>query len=640
MRPGENRSRNKFLQVPEALCSPKQDIYFKTYNENSLYLGIKRSIMKVPSKIEITDSSTLHIPEGTIIAETLLHFFKYSKLNKVYSEVHDKDPIILINSLFDQIDLKYEIPESDLNNIPAAGSFIIVSNHPYRGIDSMILFKLISEKRKDFKIMASYLLQKIEPLRDIIIPVNTFETSGSIRSSFSGIKEGIMHIKEGHCIGIFPAGEASAHIEVSKVILDEAWQNSALKFIKNAQVPVIPVYFHGTNSRLFHIIGKIHPLLRTVKLPDELLHKKNRTVKIRIGSPVSVKEQSAFQDIAQLGRYLRARTYSLGSSLEARKFFNNHLKQKKLKAEPLATPAPVNILLEEFNNIRSEFELFATKNYSVLCAPTARIPEIFNEIGRLREQTFRQVGEGTNKSTDIDEYDYYFNHMFIWDTDEKRIIGAYRIGKGKDIIAIYGIKGFYINSLFRIRKSFSPILSQSLELGRSFIVEDYQKKAMPLFLLWKGIMVFLLRHTEYRYLIGPVSISNDFSKFSKSLIVAFIRKYFIDEELSKNIIPRKDFIVKPDKAIDRNIFIDISERDINKIEKIILDIEPGFRLPVLLKKYLEINGRIIGFNIDPKFNYCLDGLLLLDLYKTPQEFIRGLARELNDLTILDRFIQQ
>jgi len=122
--------------------------------------------------------------------------------------------------------------------------------------------------------------------------------------------------------------------------------------------------------------------------------------------------------------------------------------------------------------------------------------------------------------------------------------------------------------------------------------------------------------------------------------VAFIRKYFIDEELSKNIIPRKDFIVKPDKAIDRNIFIDISERDINKIEKIILDIEPGFRLPVLLKKYLEINGRIIGFNIDPKFNYCLDGLLLLDLYKTPQEFIRGLARELNDLTILDRFIQQ
>jgi putative hemolysin len=496
------------------------------------------------------------------------------------------------------------------------------------------------EKRKDFKIMASFLLQKIEPLRDIIIPVNTYETSKELKSSFSGIKEGINHIKNGHSIGIFPAGEVSAHIEDSKVILDEAWQNAALKFIKNAQVPVIPVYFHGTNSRLYHIIGKIHPLLRTLKLPAELLHKKNRTVKIRIGSKVSVKEQSDFKDISQYGRYLRARTYSLGSSLEPRKFFYKQMVRKKLHPEPVADPVPSDILAEEFNSIRADFELFTTNNYSVLCAPTVRIPEIFNEIGRLRELTFRKVGEGTNKSIDIDEYDFYFYHMFIWDTEANRIAGAYRIGKGKDIMAIYGIRGFYINSLFRIKNSFSPILSRSIELGRSFVVEDYQKKAMPLFLLWKGIMVFLLRHAEYRYLIGPVSISNDFSKFSKSLIVAFIRKYFIDEELSINIIPRKDFIVKPDKAIDRNIFVDTSESDINKIEKIIMNIEPQYRLPVLLKKYLEINGRIIGFNIDPKFNYCLDGLLILDLYNVPQVFIKGLSKELDDPSIIERFIKQ
>jgi putative hemolysin len=596
--------------------------------------------MKSLSKIVIENAANLNIPEGTIIAETLLQIFKFNKLNKVYSEVHDKDPIILINSLLDQLDLKYEIPEEDLKNIPADGPFITISNHPYRGIDSMLLYKLICGKRDDFKIMASFLLQKIEPLRDIIIPVNTYETSKNLKSSFSGIKEGIKHIKGGHSIGIFPAGEVSAHIEDSKVIMDEAWQTAALKFIKNAQVPVIPVYFHGTNSRLFHIIGKIHPLLRSVKLPSELLHKKNRTVKIRIGSPISAKEQSDFKDIALYGRYLRARTYSLSSSLEVRKFFNKQLEKKKLKAEPLANPVPSNILLEEFNRIRPDFELFATKNYSVVCAPTVRIPEIITEIGRLRELTFRKIGEGTNKSTDIDEYDFYFNHLFIWDTDANRIAGAYRIGKGKDILAIYGIKGFYINSLFRIKASFSSLLSQSLELGRSFLTEDYQKKAIPLFMLWKGIMVFLLRHTEYRYLIGPVSISSDFSKFSQSLIVEFIRKYFIDEELSGYIVPRKNFIVKPDKAIDRNIFIDISDRDINKIEKIIMDIEPGYKLPILLKKYLEINGRIIGFNIDPKFNYCLDGLLILDLYNVPQEFIRGLSRELNDNTILERFIKQ
>lgn len=595
--------------------------------------------MKHLSKQDIIPSANLNIPEGTIIAETLLHIFKYNVLNKVYSEVHDKDPLILINLILEQLDLKYEISESDLKNIPECGPFITVSNHPYRGIDSMLLFKFLSEKRRDFKIMASYLLQKIEPLKKIIIPVSTYETSKIRKSSFSGIREGMKHVSEGHCMGIFPAGEDSLHFEVSRVILDEVWQIAALKFIKKAQVPVIPVYFHGTNSRLFHIIGRIPSRLRAAKLPSELLNKKNRTVNIRIGSPISVSEQSEFKDIAHYGRYLRARTYSLGSSLEVRKFFNIHVAEKKTKKEPLANPAPQEMISEEFHRIRPEFELFTTKNYSVVCAPTQRIPYIFNEIGRLREVTFRKVGEGTNKSYDIDEYDFYFNHLFIWDTDTNKIVGAYRIGKGKDIITIYGIKGFYIDSLFRIKKSFLPILSQSLELGRSFITEEYQKKAMPLFLLWKGIMVFLLRHPEYRYLIGPVSISNDFSKFSKNLIVAFIRKYFIDEELASNIIPRKNFKVKPDKVIDRNIFIDTSERDLNKIEKILMDIEPQYRLPVLLKKYLEINGRIIGFNVDPKFNYCLDGLLILDLYNAPQELIKGLSRELNDPSIMERFIK-
>jgi putative hemolysin len=584
--------------------------------------------------------SELNIPEGTILADTLLHIFNYNKLSELYSDFHDRDPLFLINTLFSLLDLKYSFPESDLKNIPREGPFITVSNHPFRGIDSMILYKILSEHRKDFKILASFLLHQIEPLRDIVIPVNTHETtSGTQQSSYTGIKQAINHLMSGHCIGIFPTGETSAPIESSRVILDNLWQPEAVKFIKNSHVPVIPIYFHGTNSRMIHIMGKIYPMLRQTQLPSELLHKNNRTIKVRIGSPVPLKEQNEFEDFAYFGRYLRARVYSLGSAIEVRRFSVKPLKRKILKAEPVAIQTPVNILKEEFGRIRDDFELFSTNNYSVICAPAEVIPSIFNEIGRLREITFRKVGEGTNKSIDIDEYDFYFNHLFIWDNDNDKIVGAYRIGKGKDILKVNGIKGFYINSLFRLKNSFQPILSQSLELGRSFISEEYQKKPIPLFLLWKGIMVFLLRNPEYRYLIGPVSISNDFSKFSKSLIVEFIRKYFSDEKYSEYIIPRKEFIVRPDRAIDRNIFIDTAESDINKIEKIIIDIEPGYRLPVLLKKYLEINGRIIGFNIDPKFNYCLDGLLILDLYKAPREYIMGLARQLNDDSILERFVQ-
>lgn len=580
----------------------------------------------------------LYIPEGTVIAETLLQIIKYKRLNKVYSELVNKDPVLLINSILEELDLKYELPDEDLKNIPSQGGFITVSNHPYQGIDSMLLYKLISEKRPDFKIMASFLLQDLEPLHDIILPINTLKANKLAKSSFSGIKEGILHVKNNNCLGIFPASEDSTLLEESKIILDAEWQTSAIKFIKNAKVPVIPVYFHGTNSRLSYIFRKISPILNFASLPSELQNKKNRVVKIRIGSPITIKEQSEFKDVAQYGRYLRARTYLMGSALQADRFFNKFSFDKKTTAEKIIDPLPVKILREEFERIRCGYELFTTKNYSVVCAPTWVIPNIIAEIGRLREVTFREVGEGTNKSTDIDEYDLYYNQLFIWDTDAEKIVGAYRIGKGRDIANIYNIKGFYINSLFRIKKEFLSVLNESLELGRSFIVKEYQKKAIPLFLLWKGIMAFLLQNQEYRYLIGPVSISNEFSKFSKSLIVEFIKTYFYDDSKAGFIIPRKKFVVKDDAAVDRKIFIDIADRDVSKIERIIMDIEPGYRIPVLLRKYLEINGKIIGFNVDPKFNDCLDGLLIVDLYNTPPDMIKGLSKEFqNESITLERF---
>jgi putative hemolysin len=577
------------------------------------------------------------IPHGTVLADTLIKILNYNSISKLCSDCDDKDPLYLINSLLSLLNLNYQIPEEDLKNIPSDGPFIIVSNNPYKGIDSMLLYKIISEKRNDFRILGSQLLHRIEPLREVVIPVNTHSSAAGGESSFHGIREALNHLKAGHPVGMFPNGDASPIIESSRVMLDNIWRPAALKFIANAGVPVIPVYFHGTNSRMSRLLGRLTPSVIQKRLPSEMGHKENRTIKLRIGSPVTIAEQALFSDPSEFGRFLRAKVYSLGSALEQRKASSGKARRKILKAEPVAASVPVEILENEFLSIRSSYELFSTKNYSVVCAPADKIPSIFNEIGRLRELTFRKVGEGTNKSIDIDEYDFYFNHLFIWDTDTSRIVGAYRIGMGREIIETFGTKGFYIHSLFRLKKGFSPILSQSLELGRSFVTEEYQKKAIPLFMLWKGIMVFLLKNPEYRYLIGPVSISNDFSKFSKSLIVEFIRKYFTDESYAGFVSPRKEFVVKPDKVIDRNIFIDVSESDINKIEKIVTDIEPGYRLPVLLKKYLEINGRIIAFNIDPKFNYCLDGLLILDLFNTPREFLQGLSRQLNDDSIMARF---
>jgi hypothetical protein len=285
----------------------------------------------------------------------------------------------------------------------------------------------------------------------------------------------------------------------------------------------------------------------------------------------------------------------------------------------------------------AEYKLFTSRSYAVYCAPSKELPNILNEIGRLREITFREVGEGTNQSIDIDEYDLYYNQLFIWDEENHKIVGAYRVGKGHEIMNGYGVKGFYLHSLFRMGKKFEPILSQSLELGRSFIIKEYQRKPLPLFLLWKGILYFLLKNPESRYLIGPVSISNKYSDLSKDLIIKFIMRNYFNYELGQHIKSRKQFKVNI-KDLDIDILLETAKSDINKLDKLIGDFEiTNDKLPVLLKKYISLNAKIAGFNIDPNFNDCLDGLLILDLFDLSMDVIESLSKEINDETILKRF---
>ncbi|TNF40907.1 MAG: lysophospholipid acyltransferase family protein [Bacteroidetes bacterium] len=583
--------------------------------------------MKLFTSRELARATHLEIPGGVIIAKALMQIFRYNRLNRVYASTYDTDPVVFINSILEHLDVRFDIPEKDLENIPADGAFITVSNHPFGGIDALILLKILMQRRADVRVTANFLLRNIDPLRDLIVPFNTSGKYAVKKASLTALEAAISHVREGHGLAMFPAGEVSAYQSGSGLITDREWQEPVLRAMKAAEVPVIPVYFHGTNSRWFHILGRIHPLLGTAKLGSEFINKRHRVIKVRIGRAVSVAEQAGFSNVAQLGRYLRARTYSLGSALEAKPFFAGLRARRASRQEPIAPPLEREVLVDEVKNIRHSCELFKARNFTVLFAPTSLIPNLIKEIGRLREVTFRAVGEGTNRASDIDEYDFYYHHLIIWDDDAGAVVGAYRIGKGNEIISQYGIKGFYINSLFRIRKSFEPFLSVSLELGRSFIVPEYQRKAMPLFLLWKGLLTVLLENTAYRYLIGPVSISNEFSAFSKSLIVEFVRNNFYDRDMARFIRPRRKFSTQIDRRVDSEIIISSAERDISKVEKVVSDVDNGYRIPVLLKKYLEVNARIIGFNVDPDFNNCLDGLIMLDVYNLPAGFVSALSKD-------------
>jgi hypothetical protein len=293
--------------------------------------------------------------------------------------------------------------------------------------------------------------------------------------------------------------------------------------------------------------------------------------------------------------------------------------------------------MPEIELLKKDYFLFDSNEYSVVCGPSIKTPNILNEIGRLREVTFREIGEGTNKSMDIDEFDLYFNQLIIWDNSQNKIAGAYRVGRGDEIMQQYGVKGFYIQTLFNIQKNFFPILEESLELGRSFIIKEYQRKPLSLFLLWKGILYFLLKNKQYRYLIGPASISNDFSKFSQSLIVDFFKTNYFDNELSQFILPRKRFKVKQNPNFDNEIFIKNTGSDVKKLDKFIQDIEPDYNTPVLFKKYIQLNAKLLGFNVDPKFNNCVDGLMILDIFDVPLNTLQALSKELADDSILERF---
>lgn len=579
-------------------------------------------LVSKPDFIKAANLKKLHLEKaaGPLMKLTGIH-----RLNQMYDHLQELQGIAFIDALLEELEIEIEYDEEELNKIPASGSFITISNHPFGMLDGLILLKLVASIRPDFKVMANFMLNQVEPVADFFIPVNPFKNDKGPWGSLSGMKQSLLHLQEGNPLGIFPAGEVSTLSSKWRGVTDRPWQPTALKLIQRSEVPVIPFYFLGQNSALFHLVGLIHPMLRTAALPAEMLRKKNETIRVRIGQPISVKEQSEFVNIERYGRYLKARTYSLGSTLKVNPFFKRKSPVSE-EGEPIAEPIPTEALVAEVERIKPHALVLGKQEFEIYAAEARDIPMILQEIGRLREITFREVNEGTLQSRDLDEYDLYYLHLFLWDKEAQRIAGAYRIGLGHNIFEEYGKNGFYISSLFRIKDEFNIYLRRAIELGRSFVLNDYQKKRLPLYLLWKGIHTLIENSEEHRYIIGPVSISNHYSKLSKRFMVTFIKKFYFDEELAKHIKPRKRFRSKLTDGHLSDLLEDMPN-DLKKVDKVIADLEPAhFRLPVLLKKYIRQNARIIGFNIDPKFNNALDGLMILDMQNLPEETTDSMTR--------------
>ena len=565
---------------------------------------------------------------GTFVGWVLLRVLRISSINRIYENNKHKSDLDFLNGILDDCKIKFEIPEEDLKRIPKEGPFITVSNHPLGGMDGVLLLKLLIEKRADYKIIANFLLHRIAPLKPYVMPVNPFETRKDAKSSIAGIKNALLHLREGKPLGIFPAGEVSTYKD-GKLKVDKPWEEGAIRLIKKANVPVIPIYFHAQNSRLFYVMSKLSDTLRTAKLPSEVMSQRGRVIKVRIGKPISVKDQDAYKEIPAFSEFIRKKTYMLANPFEkAQRLISAQNIKIKKSAKKIVSQRSADLFIKEVAALREkDGRLLESKNYEVFFANPKDIPNLIHEIGRLREITFRAIGEGTNKDIDLDIYDQYYHHLFLWDREANCLAGAYRMGLGEEIYKTYGIKGFYINTLFRIEPELHQMMEDTIEMGRAFIIGEYQQKPMPLFLLWKGIVHVTLRYPEYKYLMGGVSISNQFSDFSKSLMIEFMKSHYYDPYIAQYIRPKKEYKVKL-KEDDKDFVFDATKADMQKFDKIIDEIEPGIlRIPVLIKKYVKQNARLVAFNVDPKFNNAVDGLMYIKVADIPENTVKPVMEE-------------
>lgn len=541
--------------------------------------------------------------EGAI--EKLL---RLDRLDRLWEDVPGADNRLIAGHPLALLNVHPQVSERDLALIPKQGPVVAVANHPFGLIEGAILPSLFLSVRPDVKVMANHLLASMPETNRLCIYVDPYGGEQAARSNRKGLKDAIAWLKQGGLLTVFPAGEVSQLNFKERSITDPEWNHHVAGLIRITGAAVLPVYLLGANSAWFHLLGCLHPRVRTALLPHEFFNKHNRNIEVRIGSPIAPAKIRAYQDNVALIRYLRQRTYLLQNREAPRQFAIN-------RSEPPAAGVLDELLADEVAKLAPERTLLETEDFSVLLAKAHEIPNILREIGRLREVTFRQVGEGTGKPIDLDRFDDHYWHLFVWNRQANQVAGAYRLGPSDEILANFGPKGFYTSQLFQWKRAFLDRIRPALELGRSFVRPEYQKTYAPLLLLWKGIGQFLIRNPQYKLLFGPVSISNGYTTASRHLMVKFLSAYRQSPELAPLVRARNPFRQRPSKLEDD--LIGATVWDVEELSALIADVETDRKgVPVLLKQYLKLGGELVAFHVDQRFADALDGLIVVDLRKT------------------------
>ncbi|MBV8863771.1 MAG: lysophospholipid acyltransferase family protein [Acidobacteriaceae bacterium] len=514
--------------------------------------------------------------------------------------------------LLSDLNIRYDVSAGDLALIPPRGNALIVANHPFGFLEGLLLLAFLEDIRVDYRIVANHLLSSVPALQERLIFVNPFAERASATNNARGIRAAIEWLLSGGLLVMFPAGQV-AHLNWGeRPVADPKWSTAAVRIASKVQCATLPIFFDGANSAGFQMAGMLHPKLRTLNLANELVNKSGRTISIRLGNPIPASVLNRYATPETATDYLRARIYLLGERSEARVARTAQRSAWLEKPNAIIQPVLRSLLAEEIKALPPERILVRSDEFAVCFAAAHEIPNAMREIGRCRELTYRDVGEGTGRALDLDRFDEHYSHLILWHSAESRVAGAYRLAATPDILPAHGIKGLYTSTLFSYRQAFFTHIGPAFELGRSFICRDYQKHYSPLLLLWKGILKYVAQRPECAVLFGAVSMSSEYHPLSRTLMVNFLNGQ-ISNRASDWIRPRRAFRPRPllPKHVKqlRRLLPSLEE-----LSSSIQDLEAdGKGLPILIKQYLKIGGQLLSFNVDPGFSDALDVLVMADL---------------------------
>ncbi|MFW0692843.1 GNAT family N-acyltransferase [Aliarcobacter butzleri] len=550
---------------------------------------IEKKFPKIKEKENVLKKSLLKIAKKIVHEDSINQFLSQNSHLKGFD---------FVDAVLDYFDFDYTVSSNDLQNIPSTGKVIIIANHPLGGLDALCLLKLVGQIRKDVKILANDFLVGFEALYSLMIPLDNFKD----RQSKESIKKIYEALKNEEAIIIFPAGEVSR--ATPKGVKDPAWNKGFLNFAKNSNSAILPIFLDAKNSKTFYTISLINKTFSTLLLSNEMFNKKSKNINIKIGQIIPsehITPKGLNKDF--LVNLYKKHLYALKKGKKS--FFET----QSAIAHPVSK-------IDLYNELKKSPLLGQTNDgKKIYLYDYVEDSIVLKELGRLREISFRKVGEGVNKKRDIDKYDVYYQHIILYDKNELEIVGAYRIGNSDMIFKEFGTKGFYSNTLFQFNDEFMFYLQNSIELGRSFVQPKYWG-TRALDYLWYGIGAYVKANPNIKYMFGPVSISGAFPAIAKDMLVFYYNYYYSSE---KNLVEARTPFSYSSHIHDIKEFFTLEDkkRDFKSLKIALSNI--GVNVPTLYKQYSELTlddgVKFLDFNVDKNFGDCIDSFILVEIDK-------------------------